>query len=222
MFANIQITAEMLNLIAEIDEFKGAWQQMHALSSDRLSALKKIATIESIGSSTRIEGAKLTDHEVEQLLTGIDGSTFETRDEQEVAGYALVCEKIYEHFLSVPLSENTIKQLHTWLMQFSDKDVRHRGEYKKIPIRIEAFDFSGKSIGVIFETTSPLETPIKMEELITWVNGAFAKKELHALLIIGIFIVVFLAFIPFKMAMDDFPAFDNAIDAKIWLCIRPL
>ncbi len=194
----ITISAEILNLIAEIDEFKGAWQQIHTLTPDRLSALKKVATIESIGSSTRIEGAKLTDRQVEALLSRIETHSFQSRDEQEVAGYAFACEQIFDHFSSIPLTENAFKQLHSWLMQYSDKDVRHRGEYKKVPIRIEAFDAQGKSVGVIFETTSPLETPIKMEELVNWLNQALEKKILHPLLVVGIFIVVFLAIHPFQ------------------------
>ncbi len=188
----------MLNLIAAIDEFKGAWQQMGRLSPDRLSALKRVATIESIGSSTRIEGAKLTDTQIEVLLLQADSKTFQTRDEQEVAGYAYVCEQICDHYASLPLSENYIKQLHAWLLQYTEKDDRHRGEYKKIPIRIEAFDAAGQSAGIIFETTSPLETPIKMQELVAWTNDAFAKKALHPLIVIGIFIVVFLAIHPFQ------------------------
>jgi Fic family protein len=188
----------MLNLISEVDEFKGAWQQMGRLTPDRLSVLKRVATIESIGSSTRIEGANLSDNEIESLLSQVDVKIFESRDEQEVAGYAFVCEQIYNHYSAIPLTENSIKQLHTGLLQYTDKDERHRGEYKKIPIRIEAFDSLGKSVGVIFETISPLETPIKMQELIAWTNSAFEIKILHPLIIIGIFIVVFLAIHPFQ------------------------
>lgn len=187
----------MLNLIAEVDEFKGAWQHGR-LTPDRLSALKKVATIESIGSSTRIEGAKLSDSEVELLLSRVDKQSFVTRDEQEVAGYAFVCNEICDHYNSIPLTESAIKQLHMWLLQYTDKDERHRGEYKKIPIRIEAFDSQGKSFGVIFETTSPMETPIKMQELIVWTNAAFESKVFHPLIVIGIFIVIFLAIHPFQ------------------------
>ena len=195
---SLVITLEMLNLIAEVDEFKGAWQQMGRLTPDRLSALKKVATIESIGSSTRIEGAKLSDSQVEALLSSVESKSFQTRDEQEVAGYAYVCQQICDLYASIALSENAIKQLHAWLLQYTDKDDRHRGEYKKIPIRIEAFDSQGKSIGIIFETTSPLETPFKMQQLIAWTNEAFEKKTLHPLIVIGIFIVLFLAIHPFQ------------------------
>ena len=48
----IQITPEILSLIARIDEFKGAWRALGTLAPDRLSALRRVATIESIGSST--------------------------------------------------------------------------------------------------------------------------------------------------------------------------
>jgi Fic family protein len=194
---SLRITPEMLNLISEVDEFKGVWKEMRRLTPERLSILKHVATIESIGSSTRIEGAKLLDSQIEALLSRVNTQTFQTRDEQEVAGYAFVCEKICDFYESMPLTENTIKELHQWLLQYAHKDDRHRGEYKKIPIRIEAFDPMGQSMGG-GETTSPLETPIKMQKLILWANDAFEKKMIHPLIVIGIFIVVFLAIHPFQ------------------------
>ena len=78
----LQITPEILTLIARIDEFKTAWRALGRLASDRLSALRRVATIESIGSSTRIEGSKLSDREVEQLLSTPEIKSFATRDEQ--------------------------------------------------------------------------------------------------------------------------------------------
>ncbi len=69
--STIVITPEILSLIAEIDEFKGAWKALGQLAPERLNALKKVATIESIGSSTRIEGSKLSDREVEVLFSNL-------------------------------------------------------------------------------------------------------------------------------------------------------
>src|SRR5260370_14351116 len=88
--ASLQITPEILSLIAEIDEFKGAWRAIGRIAPERLSGLRRVATIESVGSSTRIEGAKLSDREVGQLLSSIKLGSFATRHEQEVAGYAEV------------------------------------------------------------------------------------------------------------------------------------
>lgn len=196
--ASIRFTSEIMNIIAEIDTFKGAWSYLSILRPERLRALKKIATIESIGSSTRIEGAKLTDEEVELLLTKIEKESFTSRDEEEVAGYAYVCEQIYLHYDHLPLTENVIRQLHTWLLKFSVKDRGHLGSYKNIPIRIEAFNAKGISIGTIFETSSPFETPLHMEELLHWTNTMLAKRVLHPLIVIALFIVVFLAIHPFQ------------------------
>lgn len=192
------ISADMLNQIAEIDEFKGEWKYLTHLNPERLRSLKTVATIESIGSSTRIEGSKLTDQEIELLLTGIRSDSIRSRDEQEVLGYAFVSDHIYENYAAMPLSENMIRQLHLWLLKYSDRDVNHRGEYKKIPIRIEAFDSNGKSIGVIFETTSPFETPLKMKKLIEWIGIVLENKTIHPLIAIGIFTVLFLAIHPFQ------------------------
>ena len=195
---SIQITSQVLTLISEIDEFKGAWRALSQLAPEQLNSLKRVATIESIGSSTRIEGSKLTDQQVEALLSNLEIQKFKSRDEQEVAGYAEVMNTIFQHYSDIPLTENYIKQLHRDLLQYSEKDNRHRGEYKKHTNHVEAFDADGKSLGVVFETASPFDTPFRMEELVTWTNEAIEKKTLHPLLITSVFIVVFLAIHPFQ------------------------
>jgi Fic family protein len=195
---DIKITKELLKLIAEIDEFKGQWKALGNLARERLDALKKVATVESVGSSTRIEGAKLTDLEVEKLLTGVEVGSFHSRDEEEVAGYAEAMNLVFSSFREVTVTENHIKQLHSILLKYSSKDVRHRGDYKKLSNNVEAFDQDGKSLGVIFETATPFDTPQKMTALIDWINRNLADEELHPLLIIAVFIVHFLAIHPFQ------------------------
>ena len=194
----LQITPEMLNLIAEIDEFKGSWRALGTLAPERLAALKKVATIESIGSSTRIEGARLSDRQIETLLSNLEQKSFTTRDEQEVAGYANVMQTLFESWEMIPITENYIKQLHSILLQYSYKDERHRGNYKMMNNHIEAFNQDGQSLGILFTTASPMMTPLLMEELVDWTRTAFTEKQLHPLLITGIFIVRFLAIHPFQ------------------------
>jgi Fic family protein len=196
--SSIVITQEMLSLIAEIDEFKGAWHALGKLAPERLRQLRKIATIESVGSSTRIEGAKLTDRQVEALLGRLKAKSFATRDEQEVAGYAVAMETVFSHHDAIPITENYIKQLHAMLLKYSKKDARHRGEYKKMPNHVQAFDQSGKSVGIVFETSTPFSTPRDMEQLIAWINKATKEKSFHPLIIVGVFTVVFLAIHPFQ------------------------
>lgn len=194
----LQITPEVLRLIARIDEFKGAWRALGALAPERLLALRRVATIESIGSSTRIEGSKLSDREVERLLSNLQVQSFATPDEQEVAGYADVMDLVFESWQDIPVTENHIKQLHQHLLRHSDKDTRHRGHYKTGVNHVVAFDENGVQVGVVFETATPFDTPRLMTELIDWVREERTAGRLHPLLIIALCVVLFLAIHPFQ------------------------
>lgn len=194
----IALPADHVRLIAEIDEFKGRWDALKTLAPDRLGALRKVATIESIGSSTRIEGAKLSDVQVETLLSNLEIRAFATRDEQEVAGYAEAMDLVFEAFPHMRLTENHIRQLHQTLLRHSTKDGRHRGSYKTLPNNVVAFDADGREIGVVFRTTTPFDTPRDMEELVEWTRKAIEEEALHPLLIVAIFVVKFLAIHPFQ------------------------
>ena len=194
----IVITPELLNLLSEVDEFKGAWRALGTLAPERLNALRHVATIESVGSSTRIEGSRLTDREVEKLLSKIQIKKFDSRDEQEVAGYAETMETIFHSFDDIPITENHLKQLHRDLLRYSQKDERHRGEYKKLPNNVVAFDADGKMVGVVFETATPFDTPRRMTELVAWLKDARELGRLHPLLIVAVFIVTFLEIHPFQ------------------------
>ena len=194
----LQITPEILSLVARIDEFKGAWRALGTLAPERLLALRRVATIESIGSSTRIEGSKLTDREVERLLSNLAIKSFDSRDEQEVAGYAELMDLVFSSWQDIPFNENHIKQLHQVLRRHSEKDVRHRGQYKTNSNSVAAFDENGAQIGIVFETATPFDTSRLMAELVSWVNDERGKGDLHPLLIIAIFVVVFLEIHPFQ------------------------
>lgn len=194
----LRITPDLLKLIARIDEFKGAWRALGSLAPDRLLALRKVATIESIGSSTRIEGSKLSDREVEALLSNLAIKSFESRDAQEVAGYSELMDLVIGNWSDIPFTENYIKQLHQVLLQHSEKDIWHRGSYKTNSNSVVAFDEAGKQVGIVFETATPFDTPRLMQELVEWVDQQQMRGELHPLLVIAIFVVVFLEIHPFQ------------------------
>jgi Fic family protein len=195
---SIHITAEVLRLVARIDEFKGAWRALGTLAPDRLSALRRVATIESIGSSTRIEGSKLSDREVERLLSKLQIKSLATRDEQEVAGYAELMDLVFSSWQDIPVNENHIKQLHQIVLQYSEKDAWHRGNYKTNSNSVAAFDENGDQIGIVFETASPFDTPGLMTELMAWIKQEQESRGLHPLLIIALCVVVFLEIHPFQ------------------------
>jgi Fic family protein len=197
-FKNLVLTSDLLRLVGEIDEFKGGWKAFGSLAPDRLATLKQIATVESVGASTRIEGAKLTDREVDILLSNLDLGSFRTRDEQEVAGYAEATKLVFDSWPEIPLTENYIKQLHGILLKFSDRDEHHRGSYKTLVNNVEAFDQHGRSVGIIFETATPFDTPRLMEELVVWTNRELTGVTHHPLLVVAVFVVRFLAIHPFQ------------------------
>lgn len=196
--ASLEFTPEILKLVAEIDEFKGAWRALGRLAPERLSALRRVAAIESIGSSTRIEGGTLSDREIEHLLSSPDVQALASRDEQEVAGYAAVMETVFESFDAIDLTENHIRQFHRDLLQFTEKDARHRGAYKTLPNHLVAFGPDGSNLGTVFETATPFDTPRRMSALVAWTRTQDFVGTLHPLVIIAVFGVVFLEIHPFQ------------------------
>jgi Fic family protein len=173
---------DLIKLIADIDEFKGRWQALKVLSPDRLTALRKVAIIESVGSSTRIEGSRLSDAQVEALLSGMQMKSLKSRDEQEVAGYAEAMDLVFEAYGDLRMSENHIRQLHQTLLRHSEKDERHRGHYKTLR----------NDVGALFDT------PREMEALVAWARKAIDEESHHPLLIVAVFVVTFLAIHPFQ------------------------
>ena len=194
----IEITLELLGYLSEIDEFKGAWRAFGTIAPERLKVLRQIATIESIGSSTRIEGSRLSDRDIERLLANLEIKKFSSRDEEEVVGYAEVMDTIFESWQDISITENHIKQLHRDLLRYSTKDQRHRGGYKTLRNDVGAFDADGNMIGIVFETATPFDTPRRMQELVAWLKEARDAQLMHPLLIVALFIVVFLEIHPFQ------------------------
>ena len=186
------------SFIAQIDELKGQWIAGAKLSSQVLGRLKKSVLITSAGASTRIEGANLSDEDVEKMMKGISIRKFADRDKQEVQGYYELLENVFNSWKTLRVNENAIKHFHKELLKYVDKDVRHRGDYKKQENRVHMIDKDGESVGILFNTTSAYLTPKEMQELVEWTNGALVEKKYHPLLVIANFLVEFLKIHPFQ------------------------
>ena len=187
----------VMQLIAAIDEYRGKWNVVEKRENRYLKELRKVATIESIGSSTRIEGATMTDEEIKQLLKDVKITKFKTRDEQEVIGYYEVLELIFDNFSEIKLSENYIKQLHQFLLKHSNKDERHRGGYKNLSNKVVATYLTGKQ-KTIFATTEPAMVEAEMFKLIKWTNLQWNEKTIHPLIVLAVFVYEFLSIHPFQ------------------------
>ena len=188
---------KILKLIGQIDLYKGRWNAIEKLENIYLKELRKIATIESIGSSTRIEGATLTNEEIKELLNNVKITELKSRDEQEVLGYYDTLEIIFENYDTIPLTENYIKQLHQNLLRHSHKDDRHRGGYKSLSNKVVA-NYPGGVKKTIFNTTEVHLVENEMKNLVNWTKNQLKKQELHPLIIIGLFVYEFLSIHPFQ------------------------
>ena len=193
-----QIPADVWSKITQIDELKGQWIAGARLSPQILGRLKRSVLITSTGASTRIEGARLSDEDVEKMMRGIDIQKFTDRDKQEVRGYFELLENVFDSWKSLKFSENTIKHFHKELLRYVKKDELHRGDYKKQENKVHMIDAAGKSVGILFDTTPAYLTPKEMQELIEWTQQALAEKKYHPLLIVGAFLVEFLQIHPFQ------------------------
>ncbi|HNZ26207.1 MAG TPA: Fic family protein [Spirochaetota bacterium] len=194
---NPNIYRQILKKIGFIDSFKGEWSVIEKQENRYLKELKKIATIESIGSSTRIEGAILTDDEIKQLLKDVKITKFETRDQQEVVGYYEALSIILDNYDKIPIAENYIKQLHKILLGKSEKDARHRGDYKTSSNAVVA-KYPDGTEKTIFKTTEPFLVNKEMSELIEWTNNNFNKDDFHPLIVVALFVYEFLSIHPFQ------------------------
>ncbi len=184
--------------LRQIDELKGQWIAGAQLSSQVLGRLKRSVLLTSTGASTRIEGSKLSDEEIERLMKGLSVKKFIDRDSQEVRGYYELLENVFDSWKRTRLNESTIKSFHKELLKYTNKDIRHRGDYKKGENVVQMVDAQGKQIAVLFETVPAYLTPKAMQELVEWTQHAFDEGMYHPLLIIANFLVEFLYIHPFQ------------------------
>src|SRR3989338_7860202 len=192
------IPSEIWSKIAQIDELKGQWVAGARLSPQVLGRLKRSVLITSTGASTRIEGAKLSDEDVEKLMRGIDIQKFTDRDKQEVKGYYELLENIFDSWKNLRFNESAIKHFHKELLKYVKKDEPHRGEYKKIENKVEMIDAAGNSVGTLFDPTPAYLTSKETQELVDWTQEALMEKKYHPLLVAGNVLVEFLQIHPFQ------------------------
>lgn len=159
---------KLIRLLNQIDRFDASWESIEKREGQSLKQLKSIATVRSVGASTRIEGSQLSDTQVELLLKQVGITKLEDRDSQEVVGYFNALDFISENGADIEISHNNLKHLHQLLLQHSHKDDWHRGDYKQQSNAVEARLPDG-SRQVIFQTTEPgFPTLDAMQGLLDW------------------------------------------------------
>lgn len=193
----LSLPTEIWTKIAQIDELKGQFMAGAQLSPQVLNRLKQSVLITSAGASTRIEGARLSDEDIEKMMRGISIQKFSDRDKAEVAGYFELLQHVFETWSTITLSESTIKFFHQELLKYVEKDKLHRGDYKKGENKVEMINEAGQSVGTLFETTPAYLTPKEMLELVEWTQNTLSEKRYHPIMVVGNFLVEFLNIHPF-------------------------
>ncbi|HMQ46695.1 MAG TPA: Fic family protein [Saprospiraceae bacterium] len=189
--------ASIHKVIQDIDTYNRAWKVQTYLNIEQLQELRHLSTVQSTGSSTRIEGGRMSDEAIADLIDHMHIQSLSSRDEQEVAGYFTSLEIIQEQYRDLLLSESLIKALHNELLRYSSKDTHHRGQYKQLSNQVVATDAHGEQ-QIIFQTTDPALTPKAMETAVNWYLAERASKNQHPLILIGAFIYEFLSIHPFQ------------------------
>jgi len=191
----IDLDWKLIGQISQIDRFDASWSSIEKKEGQSLKQLKSIATVKSVGASTRIEGSNMSDEEVEVLLKEIDITKLSDRDSQEVVGYFETLDIITESFKDIEIKENSIKNLHNILMKHSNKDEWHKGDYKQHTNAVEARYPDGKK-QIIFQTTEAgFPTQDAMRALIDW----YSKDNVtHPLVKSALFTYEFVSIHPFQ------------------------
>jgi len=185
----------LIRLVSQIDRFDASWASLSMKEGHQLKQLKSIATVRSVGASTRIEGSQLSDDEVEVLLSQLDISKLEDRDSQEVVGYFDALDLISESGINIEITESNLKYLHQVLLRHSRKDDWHRGDYKQQSNAVEARMPDG-SRQIIFQTTEPgFPTQDAMQGLLDWYNR---DDQTHPLVKCALFCYEFVTIHPFQ------------------------
>ena len=184
--------------LIKIDRLKGQWISGAKLSPQVLGRLKKSVLVTSTGASTRIEGSKMSDEDIERMIRGIYIQNFRNRDKQEVKGYYELLLNVFSSWKTIKFSESTIKHFHKELLKYVDKDKEHRGEYKKTENKVHMVNELGESVGILFDTTKAYLTPKEMQELVEWTMISLEKQSYESLVVIGNFLIEFLNIHPFK------------------------
>lgn len=191
----LDLNWELIDLISQLDRFDASWSAIERREGQSLKQLKSIATVRSVGASTRIEGSTMSDREVRVLLENIDVTRLEDRDAQEVVGYFETLDIISESYKEIEISESSLKNLHNILLKHSQKDGWHKGDYKQHSNAVEA-NYPDGSRQIIFQTTpAGLATQDAMRSLVDWYR---ADQETHALVKCALFSYEFVSIHPFQ------------------------
>ena len=193
-YKTFALDMETVSLLAKVYEAKGK-QSVYAENTPAvLETLAAISKIQSTEASNRIEGIVTKKNRIEALLKYKSKPL--NRDEEEIAGYRDVLSTIHESYAYIPLSANTILQLHRDLLKFTG--MGYAGHFKNTDNIIAERGADGKITRTIFEPLKPYETPAAVNAVCDEYKAAINEHSVDPLVIIPKFIHDFLCIHPFN------------------------
>jgi len=192
----IPLSQQTLTAVARLDQLKGRWSSGSGVSTARLDRLTGAARIQSVAASCRLAGIRVSDAEVAGLLRG---DSVGLRDAGEVLGYSRALDHPFPSADRV-LSAVDLRSLHATLVATGRERVGglQPSPWRGRPHQFETFDAEGHATGRIFPTLPSRMLEDKVEDLLTWLEFELRTGERHPVLIIGTFLLAFLAASPFE------------------------
>jgi Fic family protein len=197
----IPVTGEILNLVAHIDHFRGSWNGGAVIPPERRARLERIAAMDSTVAACRLAGIPVTPEQVEALA---GEGTAETNDDRQILGFLRALELRSDPPRRVMGTED-IGRLHA-VMLGDDSEDPAPTPWRDVILEREAFDENGRALGLVMATLPPRLVPEKMEDLVTWLELELRSREQHPLLVIGTFVLGFLAASPFPKGNERLEA----------------
>ena len=198
------ISPKTLRAAGEVERFQGLWQHVTVKHPPHaVKTLKQTIIITSSASSTRIEGALISDEEVEQLVKrNCKTSDMSSRSEREAAGYVNALRYIHDHYNEIAMSEVNIRALHQKLTDEllpSHLPEKQRGAYKDVSNNvIEKNEETGAEKVWSYTTPPGPQTEVEMKSLVEEYKELDEKNDVSKLVLVAAFVVHFLAIHPFR------------------------
>lgn len=187
-----EIPATTAWYVSDLGEYLGKQALYTQQSPQRLKALREHALIESAVSSNRIEGVELEPVRVRAVLAAPQ-PLFRDRDEEEVRGYRDALAWIHADATTIPVSDATIKRLHTLTRgqiwdagQFKDKDADIIERYEDGRERVR------------FRTVAAADTPQAIASLVSDWQTCIGQRWIPPLIALAAFNLDFLCVHPFR------------------------
>src|SRR3989304_6660480 len=177
--------------LADLGEARGKQELFTRQAPQRLKILREHALIESTVSSNRIEGVTI---EVERITTRrIVKPHLWERKEINIIGYRNALKLIHEQGIKMPVSEETVFNLH----KLTRGNIWDAGRYKEKDGDIIEKYPDGREC-VRFKTVSAAKTNAFMAELINLWNSGLRERWIHPLILLAAFNFDFICIHPFR------------------------